>query len=175
MQATFPTPAPQVSSVLAALGGMILLGLCAAVGSVRLDAVVPGTFVTVASLLGAVLLTTPALLAAHQFLGMSTRPESTIAALGHALVVGGRVAAGLAPACLFFAATTQLWLIMLLAALAIPGIVTAVVAVQALQAAEAAPTRRFKVLLGCWTALTTLIALRIASDLLVLTINLGDL
>jgi hypothetical protein len=160
-----------VSAVLGGLGGMALLGLCAASGSVDVDAIVPGTFVTVAPLLGAVLLTTPALMAIHQFLGLSAKPEATVAALAHALVVGGRVAAGLAPACLFFAATTRLWVVLLAVALAIPGLVTAVVAVIALRRAEGAPTDRFAVLLAAWTVLTTLIALRIAYDIVDLTLH----
>jgi hypothetical protein len=148
---------------------MVLVGLCAAAGTVDADAIVPGTFVTVASLLGAVLLTTPALLAIHQFLGLAAKPESTVAALAYALVVGGRVAAGLAPACLFFAATTQLWPFLLAIGLAVPGLTTAVVAVASLRRAEGTPSSRFAVLLAGWTVLTTLIALRIAFDLVDLT------
>ena len=160
-----------VSAVLAGLGGMVLLQLCAASGSVDVDAIVPGTFVTVASLLGSVLLTTPALLALHQFLGLSAKPEATIGALAQALVVGGRVAAGLAPACLFFAATTELWLALLAFGLAVPGITTAIVAVAALRRAEGPSSNRFTLLLTGWTVLTTLIALRIAVDLVDLTMT----
>jgi hypothetical protein len=162
---------PSVATVVAALGGMVLLGVCAAAGSLRLSAFVPGTFITLASVLGAVLLTTPAFVALHQFLGLSARPEATVAALSGAVVAGGRVAAGLAPACLFFAATTQLWLFLLGFALAIPGVVTAVVAAGSLRAAEGEGSPRFTALLAGWMVLTSLIALRISFDLVRLTID----
>ncbi len=155
---------------------MALLGLATTLGSETLAAIAPGTIVLLASLFGATLLTAPALLALHQFLQLSARPEAMVSALAHALVSGGRVAMGVAPVGLFFAATTSQWPLILMAGFALCGIVTATVAVRSLRAVEAVAgpvAPRFSALLYGWAGLTTLIALRIGFDVIVMTFEGG--
>lgn len=169
-------PAHSLPAVLGALGGMAVLGLATTLGSGSIETIVPGTILLLASLLGAVLLTAPALLALHQFFKLSARPEAMVSALAHALVAGGRVAMGVAPVGLFFAVTTSLWPLALLAGFALCGVVTAMVAVGSLSAVEAAvgsPPSRFRGLVLGWAGLTTLIALRIGYDVLVLIFEGG--
>lgn len=169
-------PTHSLPTVLGALGGMALLGLATTLGSGAVEVIAPGTVLLLASLLGATLLTAPALLALHQFLKLSARPEAMISALAHALVAGGRVAMGVAPVGLFFAATTSQWPLVLLAGFALCGVVTAMVAVGSLRAVEAAagsPSARFGGLVLGWAGLTTLIALRIGFDVLKLVFEGG--
>jgi len=166
-----PPPSPALRTVLGSLGGMVVLGLATSLGSGSAAVVAPGSLLVLAPLLGAVLLTAPALLALHQFLRLSARPEAMVAALAHALVAGGRVALGVAPVGLFFAATTAQWPLVLLLGFALCGVVTAAVAVGSLRSVEAAHagtlSPRFEALVFGWAGLTTLIALRIGFDVLV--------
>ena len=160
-----------MGTVVGALGGMALLGMATTLGSEAFTAIAPGTILLLASLFGATLLTAPALLALHQFLQLSARPEAMVSALTHALVAGGRVALGVAPVALFFAATTSQWPLVLMAGFALCGVVTAAVAVRSLRAVEAAAGPlgpRFSALLYGWAGLTTLISLRIGFDVIVM-------
>ncbi len=108
-QAVTPFPPPTVPEVLAAMGGFALLGLAAGLGSGIVEVALrslPGTLVVAA---GTAVLATPALLVAHQLLRFSARPEDLVGALSGAFVQVGRVALGLVPVMLFFAATSGLW------------------------------------------------------------------
>jgi hypothetical protein len=164
-----PDPAPteiaSLFTVVVALGGLLVLGIATMAEMWHLGFFVPGTFVVPAALLGALVLTSPALLALHQFLQLRASPEAVVAALARGLVAAGTVATGLAPVALFFAATTRVWVVLLPLSLALVGTVAAVVTLSSLCAAETQKGRRFKVLLAGWTALTIAIAARISFSL----------
>jgi hypothetical protein len=158
---------------------MVLFGLCAGLGAGELAIVVRVLPTTVAPLLGAMLLTAPALLAMHQFLGLHAAPESLAIALSRGLLGGGHVAAGLSPIALFFAATTGLWPLALGFGGALIGVSAAAVAARALHRAERAsgrqPSSAFSLLIAAWLVLGTLIALRIAADFAMSIIAVGEL
>jgi hypothetical protein len=159
---------------LLALGGAAALGLPASSAALRLTPSV------VLVDLAALALTAPALIAVHQFLRLSAQPEQLAAALGRALIHGGRVAFGLAVVVLFFSATTDLALLLLIASLLAVGVFTSATACVELSAAEraaghaggtrqtlAVPSRiapSFTLLLMGWLLLGWLIALRVGVD-----------
>lgn len=172
-----PLPAPPLPSraLLGSLLGLLGLGAAAGLGMLELAAplrVVPSVLFVE---LGALALTTPALLAIHQFLGLHADVEALVGALAHALVRGGQVAAGLVVVVLAFAVTTDLALVALLAALLAVGVFTNVVANRELARVEQYARRgrghahvdrelepRFTLLLLGWTLLGWAIALRLA-------------
>jgi hypothetical protein len=151
-----------------AVAGMTLYGLCAGLGAGELAVVVRVLPTTVVPLLGAMLLTTPALLVMHQVLGLQARPETMTIALARALLVAGHVAAGLSPIALFFAATTGLWPFAIALGGTIIGIAAAASAARALHEAERAegrlPSPRFSLLVAAWLVLGALVSLRLAAD-----------
>lgn len=172
-----PQPATPLPSraLLGSLLGLLGLGAAAGLGMLELAAplrVVPSVLFVE---LGALALTTPALLAIHQFLGLHADVEALVGALAHALVRGGQVAAGLVVVVLAFAVTTDLALVALLAALLAVGVFTNVVANRELARVEQHARRglghahvdrelepRFTLLLLGWTLLGWAIALRLA-------------
>jgi hypothetical protein len=147
---------------LLALGGAAALGLPASSAALRLTPSV------VLVDLGALALTAPALIAVHQFLRLSAQPEQLAAALGRALIHGGRVAFGLSVVVLFFSATTNLALVLLFASLLAVGVFTSATACVELTTAERAAGHdvepRFTLLLLGWLLLGWMIALRVGVD-----------
>jgi hypothetical protein len=160
--------APAVREIVGALGGMVLFGLCAGLGAGDVEVTARVLPAHVGPLLGALLLTAPALLVVHQFLGLQARPGDLVAALAHGVVGAGRVAAGLAPVALFFAATTSLWVVAIALGGLLIGLAAAATAAHALCEAEwargSAAAPRFRALLGVWLVLGGLICLRLAVD-----------
>ncbi|MFV8755317.1 hypothetical protein ACNOYE_32605 [Nannocystaceae bacterium ST9] len=157
------------SSLVGAIAG--LLGLGAAAGLGAFDAIAGLRMIPSVLLveLGSLALTTPALLALHQFLGLHADVEALASALARALVRGGQVAAGLIAVVLGFAVTTDLAIPALIAALFAVGVFTSVVGCVELSAVERRATPRprfaddprFTALLIGWVILSWLIALRI--------------
>ncbi len=159
------------SALAGALAGLLALGLAGALGSgdwtlgLRL---VPSVLLVE---LGSLALTTPALLALHPFLRLRASAEALTSALARALVRGGQIAAGLSITVLYFAATTELWPIALLAALFVVGVFTSAVACRELARTEMRARQgvgdwideeiRFTLLLIGWVTLAWLVALRI--------------
>lgn len=151
---------------LLALGGAAALGLPATSAALRLTPSV------VLVDLGALALTAPALIAVHQFLRLSAQPEQLAAALGRALIHGGRVAFGLAVVVLFFSATTNLALVLLITSLLAVGVFTSATACVELTRAERAAgpagrsdvDPRFTLLLLGWLLLGWMIAVRVGVD-----------
>jgi hypothetical protein len=147
---------------LLSLGGAAALGLPAGPEALRLTPSV------VLVDLAALALTAPALIAVHQFLRLSAQPDQLAAALGRALIHGGRVAFGLSVVVLFFSATTNLALVLLIASLLAVGVFTSATACVELTAAErsaghvVAPS--FTLLLLAWLVLGWMIALRVGVD-----------
>ncbi len=162
-----PTPvaAPSVLRVLLSVAAMGLVAAAAALGAADVDVLVRAIPALAAPTLGALVLTAPALVAVHQFFGLDAAPERLIVALAHAVVAGGRIALGLVPVVLFFAATSTLWPLALAAAVTIPGLAMACVAMVGLRDAETSALvmpPRFAMLLVGWAMLSLAIALRIA-------------
>jgi len=125
---------------------------------------------------GALLLSTPALLVAHQFLDLRARPEHLITAISSGLTQTGKLAWGLSWGVLFFAATSSLWLPALMCSMAGLGFVAYVLCRDNLNAVELAAARehdpkatgispKFTLLVHGWLGLTVLIALRLGFDL----------
>lgn len=148
---------------LLALGGAAALGSPAGPTALRLA---PSVMLVD---LAALALTAPALIAVHQFLRLSARPEDLAAGLGRALIHGGRVAAGLSVIVLFFSATTNLAIPLLLASLVGVGVFSTATACVELTWAErkgsAGPVvGYFPLLVLGWVALSWIIALRVGVD-----------
>ncbi|MCA9701653.1 MAG: hypothetical protein KC431_29300 [Myxococcales bacterium] len=167
------TPDVRAPALLGALAGLLALGGAAALGVPELQAaprMVPSVLlVEIASLV----LSSPALIALHQFMGLAAGPEALAAALGRALIHGGRVAAGLAVLVLFFSATTSLGTLMVVLSLGAVGVFTTATAWAELERAElaASPSQvrrsvapRFTLLLLGWVGLGWVIALRVGVD-----------
>ncbi len=99
-----PMEAPELSRVLTGMAGLLALGAVASIGG-------HGALVHVAPSglwigAGSLVLTAPALLVAHQFLGLDAAPDEVVAVLGETVARGGRLALGLVPFQAFFSATT---------------------------------------------------------------------
>jgi hypothetical protein len=158
---------------LLALGGAAALGLPATSAALRLTPSV------VLVDLAALALTAPALIAAHQFLRLSAQPEHLAAALGRALIHGGRVAFGLAVVVLFFSATTNLALVLLIASLLAVGVFTSATACVELTRAERAAGHGvrplFTLLLLGWLLLGWMIALRVGVDVGAWVLDVGGI
>lgn len=171
------TASPSVVAVLSSIAAMALVAAAAALGSADVGVVLRALPALAAPALGALVLTAPALLAVHQFLGLSAAPERLVVALARAVVAAGRVALGLVPVVLFFAATSTLWPIALAAAVAVPGIAMACVAIVDLRDAESSEIvmpPRFALLLVGWAGLALLIALRITVSMAELVLAGGQ-
>ena len=165
-----PADVPPVPKVLGALGGFGVLGLCAALGT---DAPADAARAISTSLLvdaGALVLTAPALLVLHQYLGLNARPADLVAALARAFVGAGGIALGLAPAMLLFSATSGLALGVFVLLLLLVGGAGLRVAWRDLVAAEADGLTvdgvKMRGLVLAWAVLATAIAARIGWDLL---------
>lgn len=168
-----PAPAPSVPAVLTSVAAMTLVSAAAALGAADASVVLRALPALAAPALGALVLTAPALLAVHQFLGLDAPPERIVAALGRSVVAGGSVALGLVPVVLFFAATSTLWPLALAGAVAGPGIAMAAVAILGLRDAETSALvmpPRFALLLLGWAVLSLAIAGRIAVSMAQLVI-----
>lgn len=140
-----PTPSPLLTraplrgrDLSLALLGLLALGASAALGLPATSAALRLTPSVVLVDLAALALTAPALIAVHQFLRLSAQPEHLAAALGRALIHGGRVAFGLAVVVLFFSATTNLAVVLLIVSLLAVGVFTSATACVELTAAERA-------------------------------------
>jgi hypothetical protein len=154
---------PTLGEVLTAGAGLAALGACAGLGAGAFDVAlraVPAGLVVAA---GAVILTGPALVVAHQYRGMAAPPEALVGALSRGFTACGRVALGLSPALLFFSATSGLWAACYCLFMAAAGSAGGVVAARELLRAEAASGQGPGIagLTLSWSALAALIALRI--------------
>jgi hypothetical protein len=174
-----PLPSPLISPLISrppvrgrdlslALLGLLSLGGAAALGLPATSAALRLAPSVVLVDLAALALTAPALIAVHQFLRLSAQPEQLAAALGRALIHGGRVGFGLAVVVLFFSATTNLALVLLIASLFAVGVFTCATACVELTRAERAAGQAvapsFNFLLSGWLLLGWLIALRVGVD-----------
>ncbi len=192
-----PGARAQVAGLFRALVGLGLLGAAAGLGALgdtpdhfshtsRWGITLRMIPATVLNIGGAVLLSSPALVAIHQYLDLRARPEALAAALTRGVILVGQLAAGLAPVVLFFSATTNLWLPAFLASMLGLGAVGYIVCARELTKAERAgaesgddaetsasvePAPRFHALVHGWLLLTLLIALRLGVDLADFVLN----
>lgn len=161
---------PPVPAVVRAMGSLALLGLVAGLGSgdplVALRAAPSGLVIGS----GALLLSAPALLVAHQTLKLRAAPERLVGALSSAFAQVGTAALGLVPTMLFLSATSGLWrgvFPLLLTGLGILGLTSAVSGlVHAEKATTPDRTRaaQMAVLVAAWAGLAVLVALRLSVD-----------
>jgi hypothetical protein len=159
------TPAGQ--EVLLALAGLGALGLAAGLGSGDTTTALRAAPSALMIGMGSLVLTGPALVVGHQFLGLEARPEALAGALARGFAVAGRLALGLAPVMLFFSATSWLWSPVFCALLLGIGGVGFASTARRLREAECGDARgvhRIDGLVLAWTGLAVLIALRIAWD-----------
>ncbi len=149
---------PTVTASLAAVAGLAAFGLCSALGAPAAQAVARAAVTPVVAIVGAMVLTGPALVAGHLFLRPAVATEAPVAALGQGLTAAGSVAAGIAPLALFLVATTGLWPVVLALGFALTGVACAVVTVQAL----ARVTGERAGFVYAWAVLAALVSLRLA-------------
>ncbi len=187
-QAGTPTSAvARVRELLVSLTGFLALGAAAGLGTGNWQLAIKMVPTALLDVSGALLLSTPALLVVHQFLDLRAKPEHLISAIATGIARTGNLAWGLAWVVMFFAATSSLWLVALLASMAGLAVVAFVLCRDGLHAAEAqacaqqappsagSPTGsagalanvspKFSLLVFGWLALTVLIALRLGFDL----------
>ncbi|MCB9677438.1 MAG: hypothetical protein H6737_20185 [Alphaproteobacteria bacterium] len=165
---------PDAATVGRAVLGFGLLGLCAALGSADIagaSRILPAALVVD---LGALVLTGPALLVGHQYLGLDAPVPSLAGVLAHAFCRAGAVALGLCPALLFFAATSGLapgLLVLSLAGIAFMGLSDAFTGLRAAEVAAGDPKSRvvrdakMQLLVVGWMVLTALVGLRLGFHL----------
>lgn len=149
---------PGVPTVLLAVAGLLAFGACVGLGAPALSSFTATALVPVAGLVGAAVLTGPALVAGQIFLRPHVGAELPVAALGRGLAAAGSLGAGMAPLALFLVATSGLWPLVLLAGFAVAGIGCAAVTIRTLT--RAAPGGLG--FIAGWIALASLVALRIA-------------
>lgn len=153
------------SELLQGIVGFAALGLAAGLGSG--DAVTAARVLPTGLLVGggAFALTGPALIVAHQYLGLRASPDALFHAMTRGFAATGRAALGLCPAMLLFSASSGLWagiLGMFLAGLFGLGLAFTV---RRLSQAEGGPfSARWSALLLAWNGLVSLVALRLAWD-----------
>ncbi len=174
------TTAPSILSLKEiglACAGLSLLGLCVGLGSGDMGMALRSAPTVVLTGLGALVLTGPALLIAHQFLGYRAPPDALIGALVRGFVACGRLALGLSPFVLFFSVTSRVWLGAGAAALVVVAGVGFVATGGWLREAEASSRQddSFKRPIGGlvwgWSMLTALIAARLGWEMLAFVVG----
>lgn len=157
---------PELSRVLTGIAGVFALGCVAALGGHGALAHVAPSGLWIG--LGSLVLTAPALLVAHQFMGLDAAPEEVVAVLGETVARGGRLALGLVPFQAFFSATTERGPLLFALALALLGGASLVFGGRHVVDAERRVTedvlqraRAQSLVLG-WGMLTVLVGLRLA-------------
>ncbi|MFT4623234.1 MAG: hypothetical protein ACI8PZ_001890 [Myxococcota bacterium] len=165
-----PVDAPPVRSVMLALAGFGVLGVCAAVGAPAAGAAAEAISTSLLVDAGALVLTAPALLVVHQYLGLAAEPGALIAVLARAFVTAGGIALGVAPCMLVFSATSGLALAVFVLLLLLVGAAGLRVAWRDLLAAEPAGAQvslwKMRGLVLGWAVLASAIGVRIGWDLL---------
>jgi hypothetical protein len=166
--AVTPTPfaSPELPQVLQAMGGFALLGLAGGLGSGVVELVARSLPAGLLVAVGTGVLTTPALLVAHQLGRFRAAPEVVVGALAGAFVQTGSLALALVPVVAFFAATSGLWAVLFAGFALLLGAVASSSAARRLYATEppSAPADlpRFAMLVLGWQVLSLLVALRLA-------------
>lgn len=163
--------APPMTQVATAIGGLALLGCAAALGTRYVDVAVRTAPSAIVIALGAAVLTSPALLVAHQLTAMRSPPEAIVGAIGRGVVRLGALAAGFAPFVLFFAITSGLasWVfglsLVAAAMLASMSTVQQLVRLEARHADLPVGGPIMAALGAVWVGLTGLVAIRLAVSL----------
>jgi hypothetical protein len=160
--------APTPRDVAVSLGGLLALGVVSVSGG-GLSAVseFPAPLLVQA---GGLLLAAPALLVSHQLLGLYAAPSALVHSVGRGLVRAGHLALGLAPAMLFFSATTRTAGLLLALALGLVSVATLSAVWRDLVDAEGAAldasategVEPMRALAFGWCLLVALLAVRLA-------------
>jgi hypothetical protein len=151
--------------VLTAAGGLLALGATVAVGSGGADIgrVSPSV---VLSTIGALVLTAPAVVVGHQYLRVDTPVSAVVDRIAAGLGAGGRLAWGIVPVALFFAATAPGSWRLVLAALC-GGVVAVLLGRAAVGLDRLAPGRAtWRLAVVAWVAVTLAIGLRLVATLI---------
>lgn len=156
---SFPTPLAFVRG----LAGYALLGVVAALGGPE---VVHHGGAGLISGAGALVLTVPALLVVHPFVGLRAPPEALVAAILRPFARVGDVCLGLTPALLLFRATSGLAPALLALALFGSAILGFSLSIRELVRAEPGAVGRMTLLAWAWSGLAALIGARLAIGLL---------
>lgn len=165
---------PDVRGVAGALAGFVVFAAAGALGATHWDEATRLLPSAVTAAAVPLVFTTPALLVVHQALGLHGSPHALIRSIVDAFVSVGRLALGLAPAVLFFSATSGKGVPLYLAASGILLVVGLRRAGRGLKAADAEDTdldtgelrARRGLLVTGWMVLTGLISLRVGFGLL---------
>jgi hypothetical protein len=164
------SPLPSARSLAQGVLGFVALGLTVALGSADLETAITHGPTALAVDAGSLLLTGPALLVGHQFLDLDAPVTALASDLLWAFTRSGGMALGLAPAFLFFSATSGLAPTLLglaLPAIGIMGLAHAAVGLLSSERAAGTETdpmmrmAKMRLLLMSWTGLTVLVGLRI--------------
>jgi hypothetical protein len=165
-EANPPMEAPDLSRVLVGMAGVLALGTAAAIGGHGVFPHVAPSGLWIGA--GSLVLTAPALLVAHQFMGLDAAPEEVVAVLGETVARGGRLALGLVPFQAFFSASTERGPGLFALALAGIGAMALVFAGRHVMDAERRVTadlvqraRAHSLVMG-WGMLTVLVGMRLA-------------
>lgn len=165
-----PAHAPPLPHVVHAAGGLFLFGLCLGLGA---DTPIHALRAGPAALLLAVapfVLTTPALLVVHAFLRLQAPVDALVGSVAQAVVRSGRLALGLTPTALFFAATTDLaflgWILggAALGAWCVASGASALMRAERDAGADLVQLGAAQALIAGWSLLTLAIGLRLAAD-----------
>ncbi len=156
-----PVVMPDGRALATAVGGFLVAGLAAGLGASATEVAVRAVPAGLAVGLGALVLTGPALVVGHQYLGLAARPVDLAASLADGFVRAGRCALGFSPVVLFFSLSTSLWMV----AAAVVALASGAVGLgwggAALRGAES-PSMRMDALVIAWSTLASLVALRLA-------------
>ena len=103
------SPFPAFPALLRGLAGYTALGIGALISAEGIQAPLALSLSVLVAAGGAVVMTTPTLLVAHQYLGLSAKPGAVLGAVIASLSKTGGLALWLAPVLLFFAASGTVW------------------------------------------------------------------
>jgi hypothetical protein len=168
-----PVPAPEappepigLPEVATALVGLLAFGATTVIGTGGVG-VAHTTPALAVGAVGALVLTGPAIVVGHQYLRVATPASSVVEQLARGLVAGGRLAWGVVPAALFFAATAPgSWPLVLGAFGA--GVGAALLGAAVTGLSRLAPGHAaWHSAIGLWACVCTVIALRLVATLLI--------
>jgi hypothetical protein len=164
-----PAPLPSVTELFVSVGGLVALSAVWAMSATNVTEALTGLSVGLYVVLGAVVLTAPALLVTHQFLGLSAPIEDVVGALAMPLIRVGQLAMGFSPAVLFFHITTHWGGFAHALVLGCAGMVGLMSAATSLYEAEKLAGTAFSagnmvLIAGGWALLTAIIGLRLAAS-----------
>lgn len=161
------SPAPvRLAEVAAALVGLLAFGATTVIGTGGAGAAHTTPALAVGAV-GALVLTGPAIVVGHQYLRVATPAATVVEQLARGLVSGGRLAWGVVPAALFFAATAPGSWPVVLGGLG-AGVGAALLGTAVVGLSRLAPNHApWHTAVLTWAAVCAVIALRLVATLLI--------